>query len=375
MSWRRGIAVLAAATALGAIAVVLNACGGNGGGSGEPGGERTQAVANWLKAHGCEHVTRTNAKGIAPDPNYGLFLERSKAAILVACDKGPEDSALVWEFDDHDTMARSFHAHAPQLRAGPTCTLTHVVFTIENVKNGVGLCRSMLGDLGCGRVCGHRLPDFLTQARKTKADPKSIPTGPCGSRRVKPARITRSVGSVSATQLIFVSAVDRDGCLRPNIDLQSRGGGGCSGGRPNIYSCSYVGPNYVPCWRTVFDEAPAMSIVCMDRLWSPEAYRIDLAPGAPRAFRPPNGPGLDLRYPEELELVNGSRCERLAHYDFYRGPDRRFKGRTTAYSCEKKACVLLNGFDRSAAIWNVDGTCGRVAQYRTIGVRAAWYAA
>jgi hypothetical protein len=205
MSWRRGITC---AVALMVSAFVVGACGG-GSAPDAPGGERAQAVANWLKAHRCENVTRTNAKGVAPDADYGLFLERAQSAVLVACDRGPEDSALVWEFDTYDTMARSLHVRAEQIRGGPYCRLTHVAFTIGNVKDGVGLCRSMLGNLVCANLCGSRSPDFVSQRGWTKADPGTIATGPCGLHHVKPARLTGSAGPVSSTRVILVSAADR----------------------------------------------------------------------------------------------------------------------------------------------------------------------
>lgn len=360
-----------------AIAVVLSGCGG-GGGPAQPGGERAQAVASWLEGHGCENVTRTNAKGAASDPDYGLFLERSKSAVLVACDKGPEDSALVWEFDDYDTMSRSLHVHAEQLRGGPYCRLTHVAFTIGNVKDGVGLCRSMLGDLVCTPWCGRRSPDFVSQRGWTKADPRTIAMGPCGSRRVKPARLTDSAGPASATEVIFVSPVDRRGCLRPNIQIQNRNGGGCQGGRPSIYRCFWGDLLTGRCWATVFDAPQPTAVVCMFQPWSPEASRIDIAPGRPPNIRLRRRPRPDLGSPWSVELVNGSRCEALSHYGIYRGPDQRYKGRLIAYACDKYGCALLRGVGKSAAIWTLDGACSQDPQYRStgpIGVRTAWFAA
>jgi hypothetical protein len=365
------------AVGLAASAIGLIACGGS---SPQPlGGVRVQAVANWLKAHRCENVTRTDAKGTVPDADYGLFLERTKSAVLVACDKGPEDSAIVWEFDTYDRMSRSLHVHAEQIRGGPYCRLTHVAFTIGNVKDGVGLCRSMLGDLVCTNWCGRRSPDFVSQRGWTKADPRTIAMGPCGSRRVKPARLVPSTSESSATEVVLVSAADRRGCLRPNIEIQSRYGGGCGGGRPNTNRCIYATPTYGTCWVTVFDRPDPKSVVCMYQPWSSEAHRLDLVSGGPRWLKPGRRPRPDLRHPWGVELVNGSRCEALSHYGIYRGPDERFKGRDIAYACDKGGCTLLRHLHKSAPIWTSERVCGftpesggRVAP---VGVRTAWFAA
>jgi hypothetical protein len=375
MSWRRGIAIPLAAAAFVTIAVFFGACGGDGGGSDAPGGERAQAVAKWLTGHGCENVTRTSAKGVAPDPDYGLFLERSKSAVLVACDRGPEDSAIVWEFDDYDTMSRSLHVHAEQIRAQPYCRLKHVAFTIGNVKDGVDLCRSMLGGLVCGSLCGRRSPNFVSGRRWTKADPRPLVVGPCDSHPASAAQLAGSSGPVSGTHVILMSPVDRRGCLRPNIEIRSRDGGGCLGGRATTHRCAWGGLVTNHCWPAVFDPPDATAAVCMYEPWSSEAHRIDLAPDPPRWFRPGRRRALDPKAPWGVELLDGTRCLQQEHFSFL-NDKARFKGGIVGYSCDPPGPVLVGHLHSSGPMWTFRTARKVHRRYipeGTTAVRTAWY--
>jgi hypothetical protein len=374
MSWRRGIAVLVTGVTLVASALALDACGG-GSSSDEPGGERAQAVADWLKGHDCEDVTSTNAKTEVPDPDYGLFLNRSQSAVLVACHKGPEDSSIVWEFDSYDTMSRALHVRAEQIRGGPYCRLKHVAFTIGNVKDGVALCQSMLGNLVCTAWCGRQSPNFADGRRWTKADPRPTFNGACDLHPARPAQLEGSKGPVSATQVIRMSPVDQRGCLRPNIQIQTRNGGGCLGGSSPIHRCDWGDVVTDHCWAAVFHPPEATAAVCMYVPWSPEAHRVDLALDPPRWFRPGRVHAVRRQFPWGVELLDGRRCQQLEHYDFVNN-SLGFKGGIIGYGCDRPGPALVGHLHLTGALWTFD-TARRVRhgyiRVGTTAVRTAWY--
>jgi hypothetical protein len=224
-------------------------------------------------------------------------------------------------------------------------------------------------------LCGRRSPNFVSGRRWTKADPRPLVVGPCDSHPARPARLAASVGPVSATEVILMSPVDRRGCLRPNIEIRSRNGGGCLGGRATAHRCAWGGVVANRCWPAALDSPDPTVAVCMYEPWSPEADRIDLAPNPPRWFRPGRRRPLDLTAPWGVELLDGTRCERLAHFSFL-NPEAGFKGGIVGYSCDPPGPVLAGDLHPTGPLWffrTARRFHGRYIRAGTTAVRTAWY--